>query len=77
MRLHLDQIDALDQSIRQIERKVEELLVPFGSLLKCLQTMPGIKGVAAAVLLAEVGDDMGKFRRLASGELGRSMPGPG
>ncbi|MGH7469087.1 MAG: transposase [Longimicrobiales bacterium] len=29
--------------------------------MKRLQTIPGIKGVAAAVLLAEVGYDMGKF----------------
>lgn len=61
LRLHLDQIDALDQSIRKIENKVEELLVPFGSLMERLQTIPGIKGVAAAVLLAELGDDMSKF----------------
>jgi transposase len=61
LRLHLSQIDALDQSITAIESRVEQLLLPFAELVKRLQTTPGVKEVAVAVLLAEIGSDMSKF----------------
>jgi transposase len=61
LQLHLRQIDALDRSIDQLERRVEELLVPFADLVERLQTIPGVKGITAAVVLAEVGDDVSSF----------------
>jgi transposase len=61
LRLHLRQIDALDESIEQLERRVAQLLTPFDDLIERLQTIPGIKNVTSAVLLSEVGDDMSRF----------------
>lgn len=60
-RLHLDQIDTLDRAIASIEARMEEVLLPFGPLVERLKTIPGVKEVAAAVILAEVGNDMSKF----------------
>lgn len=61
LRLHLTQIDALEHSIEDVESRVEEHLHPFAPLVERLKTIPGIKETAAAVLLAEVGDDMSRF----------------
>jgi transposase len=61
LRLHLDQIKALDQAISTLEHRVQSVLVPFTDLVERLQTIPGIKEVVAAVLLAEIGVDMSKF----------------
>jgi transposase len=61
LRLHLSQVDALDQSIALLEKRVEEMLVPFAAVVGRLQTIPGIKAVVVAVLLAEIGDEMSKF----------------
>jgi transposase len=61
LRLHLGQIDALDHSIILVESRIEELLVPFEASVDRLKTIPGVKEVAVAVLLAEIGNDMSKF----------------
>ncbi|MBI4522156.1 MAG: IS110 family transposase [Gemmatimonadetes bacterium] len=61
LRLHLNQIDTLDASIALVERKVEELLLPFGDLVRRLRTIPAMGEVVVAVLLAEVGPDMSPF----------------
>jgi len=61
LQLHLRQIDALNESIDQVERRVGELLIPFEDLVKRLKTIPGISDITAAVLLAEIGNDMTKF----------------
>jgi transposase len=61
LRLHLRQILELDVSIDQVERRLEEVLVPFEEVVKRLKTIPGVKGTTAAVLLAEIGNDMSQF----------------
>ena len=61
LRLHLRQIDALDSSIAAVEARVEDLLVPFAPLVRRLTTIPGVSKVVVAVLLAEIGADMGVF----------------
>lgn len=61
LRLHLGQIDGLDHAIATVEGRVEDVLLPFAATVARLKTIPGIKDVAAAVLLAEIGHDMTKF----------------
>lgn len=61
LRLHLGQVDGLDRSIELVETRVEELLRPFAEHVKRLKTIPGVKGIASAVLVAEIGTDMSKF----------------
>jgi len=62
LRLHLDQIDALDQAIAMIDKEVEANLDPFRELIPVLTSIPGIGELAAHVLLAEIGTDMSRFK---------------
>jgi transposase len=61
LRLHLAQIDALDQAIAAIETEVGDTLAPFREAAERLTTIPGISHVAAHVLVAECGIDMTRF----------------
>lgn len=61
LRLHLSQIDGLDASVAAVENRVEELLDPFADLVRRLRTIPGVRRIVVAVLLAEIGPDMSKF----------------
>lgn len=57
----LAHIDFLEQAIAQVQAEIERCLPPFEEALALLQTIPGIKAVAAAAILAEVGPDMSRF----------------
>jgi transposase len=69
LRLHLQQIDALDRAIAEIDKEVEanprssrgQALAPFRELIPVLTSIPGIGELAARVLLAEIGTDMSRF----------------
>jgi len=61
LRLHLQQIDALDRAIAEIDKEVEANLAPFRELIPVLTSIPGIGELAARVLLAEIGTDMSRF----------------
>jgi transposase len=61
LKLHLDQIDALDKAVREVEARLGDALSPFRDLVGLLTTMPGISETAANVILSEVGTDMSRF----------------
>src|SRR5215467_1574481 len=61
LRLHLDQIDALDAAIARIDREVEASIVPFRTAVEQVRTVPGIKSLAAQTILSEIGIDMSRF----------------
>ena len=61
LRLHLDQIDALDAAIARIDREVEAHLAPFRAAVGLLTSVPGIGELAAQVVVAEIGLDMARF----------------
>ncbi|TAN56727.1 MAG: IS110 family transposase [Betaproteobacteria bacterium] len=61
LKLHLAHIDALDKAIAEIEKEVGLGLEPFRQAAKLLSTMPGLRGVAANVVVAEIGIDMTRF----------------
>lgn len=61
LRLHLQQIDALDRAIAEVDKEVEANLAPFRDLIPVLTSIPGIGDLAARVLLAEIGTDMSRF----------------
>lgn len=61
LKLHLGQIDALEQSIADIDKEVGALLDPFRAKAQRLMTIPGIRDVAAQVLVSEIGVDMSRF----------------
>jgi transposase len=61
LNLHLTQIAALDTAVADIEARIREALVPFRPAVSLLTTMPGVSETTAAVIVAEIGDDMSKF----------------
>jgi transposase len=54
-------VDALDADIAELDRKLEELIVPFAAAVDRLDEICGVGRTAAQVILAEVGTDMGRF----------------
>jgi transposase len=54
-------IDFLTQAIDDVQREIELRLAPFEQTLGLLQTIPGIRAVASAAILAEIGADMSRF----------------
>lgn len=61
LKLHLGQIDTLEQSISDIDKEVGALLEPFRAKVQRLKTIPGISEVAAQVIVSEIGVDMSRF----------------
>jgi transposase len=61
LKLHLDQVDALDRAIEAIDTEVGERLEPFRKAADLLITMPGIGDVLAQALVSEIGTDMTRF----------------
>lgn len=61
LQLHLTQIEALEQGLTTLEQRVHTALDPFRAAHRLLMTMPGISETVAAVILAEIGDDVRPF----------------
>ena len=72
LKLHLQQWDALDAAIRQIDREVarqigrmdegaEDGSSPFRELIVRLSAIPGVSRLSATAILAEIGRDMSRF----------------
>lgn len=61
LRLHLDQIDAIDRSIAAIDRHVEARLDPFRTALEQIVTVPGMGRCSTTAVLGEIGIDMSRF----------------
>jgi transposase len=53
--------DFLEQAIAQVQTEIERCLPAYEDALALLQTIPGVRGVAAAAILAEIGPDMSRF----------------
>jgi transposase len=61
LRLHLQQIDAFDAAVAEIDREVDEIVAPFRQAVSLLTSIPGISDLSARVILAEIGSDMSRF----------------
>ena len=61
LRLHLNQIDALDAAMATIDTQVEANLGPFRTAVELLMSIPGIKSLGAHVIVSEIGIDMSRF----------------
>jgi transposase len=61
LRLHLDQVNALEAAIQDVEARTEKCLEPFRTVVQRLDTIPGVSEVTAAVIVAEIGVDMSRF----------------
>jgi transposase len=61
LKLHLEQIEALETGLVSLEQRLQEALAPFRAATDLLKTMPGISETVAAVILAEIGDQVRPF----------------
>jgi transposase len=61
LKLHLQQIDALDASIAEIDQEVDAGLACFRDAVKQLITIPGVSELSAHVIISEIGTDMSRF----------------
>ena len=61
LRLHLQQVDAINAAIEQIDQEVDQHVEPFRTTVLLLTTIPGVDELSACVILAEIGRDMSRF----------------
>jgi transposase len=61
LRLHLQQIDAIDATIGDIDQEVDAHVEPFRTTVQLLTTIPGVSELSARIILAEIGRDMSRF----------------
>ena len=61
LRLHLNQIDALDAATATLDAQVEANLGPFRTAVELVVSIPGIKNLSAQVIISEIGTDMSRF----------------
>jgi len=72
LRLYLEQYDALDKAIVEIDQAVDAAVAhmdeeveaghaTFRSLIGLLSTIPGVSTLSATTILAEIGTDMSRF----------------
>jgi len=61
LRLHLDQVDAVDKAIETLDEEVGKAIEPFRDSVEQLKSIPGVSNIVAHVLVGEVGTDMSRF----------------
>lgn len=54
-------IESLESLLREIEDRIDQLLQVYKQEMELLMTIPGVKKETAAVIIAEIGVDMGQF----------------
>lgn len=58
----LAHIDFLEQSLEAVQAEIDQRLVPFQEVTALLESLPVIMDVAKAVVIAEIGVDMSRFK---------------
>jgi transposase len=61
LKLHLAQVDHLQQGMRELEARMGDALAPFRPHVEHLTSIPGVSDVVAQVIAGEVGLDMTRF----------------
>src|SRR4051794_23444177 len=61
LRLHLDQVDALDAAVGRVDRGGEAQLAPFRAAVELLASIPGGGALAARGVVAGIGPDRERF----------------
>ena len=61
LRLHLRQIDVLNDAAAEIDQRVEHDLEPFRAAVRLLCSIPGVSDLSAQVIVSEIGIDMSCF----------------
>ena len=69
MQGELELLELLERQIAELDAQIRAATEPFAPQLAQLQSLPGVKGITARDIIAEIGADMSRFgsaRRLAS-----------
>lgn len=61
LQVHLQQIEALDRTVREVEARLGDAPASFRTALPLLTTIPGVSATVARTLVAEIGVDMTRF----------------
>ena len=61
LRLHLNQIDALDAAIATVDQQVQAGIAPFRCAVELVTSIPGVSDIGAQVIVSEIGTDMSRF----------------
>src|SRR5262245_8390038 len=61
LQLHMQQINAIEAGIAQLDREVDAGLTCFRDAVERLSTIPGISQLSAQVIVSEIGTDMSRF----------------
>jgi len=61
LRLHLTQIEAIEEGLRTVDARLEILLRPMHAIVERLSTIPGVSTVVAQTVIAEIGPDVHRF----------------
>jgi transposase len=63
--LHLQQINALELAIAEIDREADAGLACFHAAVKQLSSIPGVSELSAQIIVSEIGTDMSRFATAA------------
>jgi transposase len=66
---HLHRMEAIEADLRTLDARIEEKVEPFQAQRRLLQQIPGVDGLIAVTIIAEIGIDMtvfGNAQRLAA-----------
>lgn len=61
----MEHVEAIERIIGAIDQDIQDSLKPYQSEVELLKTIPGVKDLAAASLIAELGVDMNQFKNAA------------
>lgn len=61
LKLHMDQVASIEAAIDAVDTEIGSALDPFRTEAVRLTTIPGVRDIAAQVILSEIGADMSRF----------------
>jgi transposase len=65
IKMMMSHIDAIEKIINVVDQDIQKKLKPYEAQVEILKTIPGIKDLAAASVIAELGVDMNQFKDAA------------
>jgi transposase len=62
LKMMMQHIHAIERIIEEVDKHIQNHLEPYQAQVELLKTIPGIKNLAAASIIAELGADMNQFK---------------
>ena len=66
LRMQMEAVDRADTALVALDKRIRTVLADYQRALRLLQTIPGIDYGSACTILAEIGPDLGAFRKACS-----------